>query len=85
MTDPDRILEPDSYDFLVDDSTRDEPIVGLRANPLIGASVVIPMNAETADQVGALLLAHARMFREATHRAVSPAKARMMRYPAATN
>jgi hypothetical protein len=55
-------------------------------NPSLGyastrysAHPFVPLNAETADQVGALLT-RARMFREATRRAVSPAKARLMRY-----
>jgi hypothetical protein len=73
------IIEPDTFDFLIDDSTYDESIIGLRINGFLGESVTVPMNAETADQVGRLLGAHARMIRD--HRAVTPAKARLMRFP----
>jgi hypothetical protein len=79
MTDP-RIIEPDTFDFLVDDESRIEPIVGLRINGLLGDSVIVPMNADTADQVGEMLKAHARMFRQ--QRTATPSHARMMRHPA---
>jgi hypothetical protein len=77
----DLILEPDSFDFLVDHETRTEHIIGLRINPLHGPSTIVPLNAATAEQVADLLLAHVRLFREQpTYTAASPAKARMLRY-----
>jgi len=53
-------IEPDSIDFLLD-TLRGE--VGMRLNPAKGKSVTVPMSAETAEQIGTLLLAHARHIR----------------------
>ena len=77
----DKILHPDSFDFLVDDSKPDV-VIALRANPLDGDSVIIPLTVDSAAQVGELLLAHTRLFSDGQRFARTPAKARMMRYPA---
>jgi hypothetical protein len=52
-------LEPHSFEFLLDTTTRHHPVIGLRVNPIRGAAVTIPLPVETAESVGALLMAYA--------------------------
>jgi hypothetical protein len=80
MTDH-HIIEPYTFDFYAD-FNQSEPIVGMRINGLLGESATYPLNADTAERVAEILSAHVRMFRDLP-RAVTPAKARMLRYPAA--
>jgi hypothetical protein len=51
-------IEPNSFDFLILSNN-----VGLRVNRARGKSVTVPMSADTAEQVGKLLLAHAQHIR----------------------
>lgn len=51
-------LEPDSFDFLIDVTTRNHVVLGLKVNVVGGSEYVIPMNLETAQDVGSVLLGH---------------------------
>lgn len=52
-------IDAASYDFLLDDETRDETYIGLRVNTRDGGSITIPMPGQDAETVGRLLIAHA--------------------------
>ncbi len=52
-------FEPDSFEFLLDRTTRYSPTIGLRINAVNGDVLTIPMSSDTAADVGGLLLAHA--------------------------
>jgi hypothetical protein len=45
-------IEAASYTVLVD---RQQPVIGLRVNPILGSSFIIPMPAGTAREIGTLL------------------------------
>ena len=49
-------LEAAAYEVLIDKTKRSIPIIGLKVEPVFGASFVIPMTATTATQIGNLLL-----------------------------
>jgi hypothetical protein len=53
--------DPSGFDFYVD-TTRRHPVIGLVITSATG-SVTVPFSVRTADDVGALLRAHARAVR----------------------
>lgn len=55
-------------DVLVDTTTRDAPVIGLRFTA-DNEDLVIPMDLDFAENVGKLLLAHSAMYRALTKQA----------------
>lgn len=51
-------IDPESFAFMVDVATRNETIIGLQINTTTGEEWIVPMNLETAQNVGSVLLAH---------------------------
>ena len=76
----DLIVAAETFDVLADIETCGETIIGLRANPINGQSVLFPMTLEICESVGRMLLAHVRHFAP-SYTTATPSHARMMRYP----
>lgn len=58
-------FEPESFHFAVDYDTRDEPMIGMSINGEDNWSIIVPMNADVAESVAAVLQAHAEHIRAA--------------------
>ena len=51
-------IDAESFAFLVDVSTRDEPMIGLQITTDSGDKYIVPMSLDTGQNVGSVLLGH---------------------------
>jgi hypothetical protein len=51
-------IDAESFAFMVDVATRDEPMIGLQIATATGDEYIVPMSLETAQNVGSVLLGH---------------------------
>lgn len=56
-------IHAEQFTFLVDTQSS-EPVIGLQITATDGQEFVVPMNLETTEQVGALMLSHVTLYRK---------------------
>lgn len=67
MTTPaENIIDAESFDFAIDYTTRDEIVLALTINSTDGKHHIVPMDMQTAQNIGEVLLGHVDLFRHAS-------------------